>query len=97
MKTEKRLTKRERKALAPARPAAGQAQQQHHHHEHIHCVACGKHLDITQFDPPETATFVRCEHLSEFPSCVACVPKAKELLAEHDRTRQPVRTVAAWH
>ncbi len=96
MKREKRLTKRERKALAPNRPAAaGQAHP--HHHQHIHCVACGRHLDISQFDAPETATFVRCEHLSEFASCVACVPKTKELLAEHDRTGQPVKTVSAWH
>jgi hypothetical protein len=93
MKTAKRLTKKERKALAGPPPAPARQRQ----NQHIHCVACGKHLDIAQFDAPATATFVRCEHLSEFPSCVACVSRTKELLAEHDRTGQPVKTVGAWH
>ncbi|HEU4539003.1 MAG TPA: hypothetical protein VFS00_33010 [Polyangiaceae bacterium] len=96
MKREKRLTKKERKALAGP-PPAQRPPQQHSHHQHIHCVACGRHLDISQFDAPETATFVRCEHMSEFPSCISCVPKTKELLAEHDRTGQPVKSVVAWH
>ena len=95
MKREKRLTKKERKALSPAAPVARHA---HDHSQHIHCVACGKHLDISQFEPPgATATFLRCEHRTEFAACTGCVPKAKELLAEHDRTGQPVKTVAAWH
>ncbi|MCU0687429.1 MAG: hypothetical protein MUF34_35170 [Polyangiaceae bacterium] len=97
MKTAKRLTKKERKALAGPPPAAAQQRQRHLQHQHIHCVACGKHLDIAQFDTPSTATFVRCEHLSEFPSCMMCVTRTRELLAEHDRTGQPVKSVAAWH
>ena len=94
MKREKRLTKREKKALAPPRPAAA---PHAHQHQHIHCVACGKHLDLSFFDPPPTATFVRCEHMTEFPSCVGCVSRTKELLAEHDRTGQPVKMAGAWH
>jgi hypothetical protein len=93
MKREKRLTKRERKALAPA-PAAHAHDHEHHH---IHCVACGRHLDVEMFDPPEVAVFIRCEHLTEFPSCVGCASRTKELLTEHDRTGQPVKTAGAWH
>ena len=91
MKRPKQLTKRERKALNPSRPApAAQAQ-------HIHCVACGIHLHAEQFDPPATATYVRCQHGSTFASCMECVPRTRELLAEHDRTGQPVRVTGAWH
>lgn len=92
MKRPKQLTKRERKALSPARPrpAAQQAQ-------HIHCVACGIHLHVEQFDPPATATYVRCKHGSTWPSCTGCAPRAKELLAEHDRTGRPVQAAGAWH
>jgi hypothetical protein len=94
MKREKQLTKRERKALQPARPKpAGQQQQQ----QHIHCVACGVHLHVEQFDEPATATYVRCKHGSTWPSCVDCVAKSRELLAEHDRTGNPVRGASAWH
>lgn len=93
MKREKQLTKRERKALNPARakaPAQGQAQ-------HIHCVSCGVHLNVEQFDDPATATYVRCKHGSTWPSCVACAPRSRELLAEHDRTGKPVQAAGAWH
>lgn len=92
MKREKQLTKRERKALKPGRaaPAGGQAQ-------HIHCVACGMHLDPERFEAPATATYVRCQHGSQWASCAACVPRSKELLAEHDRTGQPVKSAGAWH
>ena len=92
MKREKRLTKKERKAVKGAGPS-----NPGHQHEHIHCIACGRHLDASEFDPPATATVVECQHKSAFPACVDCVSKAKELLAEHDRTGQPVRTAAAWH
>jgi hypothetical protein len=95
MKREKRLTKRERKALNPGPAAGGQAPRPQN--QHIHCVACGKHLESSYFDQPATAVFVRCEHMTEFPACVGCVTKAKELLAEHDRSGQPVRAAAAWH
>ncbi len=93
MKREKRLTKRERKALAPARPAA----QQHHDHQHIHCVACGKHLDAEQFAAGGSAVWIQCLHKSRFASCVECVEFSKRLLAEHDRTGQPVQSAQAWH
>jgi hypothetical protein len=92
MKRPKQLTKRERKALSPARPRPAQ-----HQHQHIHCVACGIHLNPEQFDAPATATYVRCQHGSTFPSCQGCVPQSRALLAEHDRTGQPVQSAAAWH
>jgi hypothetical protein len=91
MKREKRLTKRERKALAPSRAAAPQ------NAEHIHCVACGKHLDPADFEPPATATLLRCQHRSQFASCVGCAAASKHLLAEHDRTGTPVQAAGAWH
>jgi hypothetical protein len=98
-KREKRQTKRERKAAAPPRPipppraaSAGGSQEQH-----IHCVACGKHLDPSQFDAPATATTVECLHKSKFAACVACVPLARKLLEDHDRTGEPVKVAPAWH
>jgi hypothetical protein len=91
MKRQKRLTKRERKALAPARPAAT------HQHQHIHCVACGKHLDAAEFDVQGTATWLQCLHRSRFASCVECTDISMRLLAEHDRTGQPVQAAQAWH
>lgn len=91
MKRPKQLTKRERKALNPARPTpAAQAQ-------HIHCVACGVHLHAEQFDSAATATYVRCKHGSTWPACVEHILQAKQLLDEHDRTGQPVRAAAVWH
>jgi hypothetical protein len=96
MKREKRLTKKERKATGPAQiqPAGGAADQ---HQGHIHCIACGKHLDAAMFGEPDGAAFLRCEHGSDFPACIGCEAKAKELIAEHDRTNKPVKKVAAWH
>jgi hypothetical protein len=96
MKREKRLTKKERKATAPAQiqPAgAGQPKQ----HGHIHCIACGKHLDAQMFGEADGAAFLRCEHGSDFPACIACEAKARELIAEHDRTNKPVKKAEAWH
>jgi len=92
MKREKQLTKRERKALNPSTKAKPAAQEQH-----IHCVACGVHLNVEQFDEPTTATYVRCKHGSTWPACVTCVPRAKVLLDEHDRTGKPVQAMGAWH
>jgi hypothetical protein len=93
MNRKPRLTKRERKALAPARsqaPAAGGG--------HIHCIACGAHLDPAEFQGAvATATMLRCQHGSTFASCTTCVPTSERLLAEHDRTGQAVKTAAAWH
>lgn len=92
MKRKPTLTKRERKALAPARPA-----QPASNHGHIHCIACGKHLDPADFDAPATATVITCDHGSQFPSCVRCMPKSMALVQEHDRTGQPVQVAQAWH
>ena len=94
MKREKQLTKREKKALKPGRPQPAAAGG---HDHHIHCVACGLHLDPSQFDAPATATYVRCQHGSQWAACAGCVPRAKELLAEHDRTGRPVQAAGAWH
>ncbi len=94
MKRQPKLTKRERKALAPARPQAAGHQ---HDNQHIHCIACGKHLDPADFEAPATATIITCDHGSNFPSCVACMPKSMAAVKEHDRTNQPVKTANAWH
>ena len=96
MKRTKRLTKKEPKAVTGPRPAAPG-----HHHHHIHCTGCGRHLDIEDFDEapgqaPE-ATWVRCDHGSEFASCTGCLEHTRELLREHDRTGQPVRAAELWH
>lgn len=97
MKREKRLTKRERKAISP-RPAAPQPQHKHDHHQHIHCTACGVHLEPTQFEAsPPTAAWLRCEHGTEHASCVGCSDKTRALLVEHDRTGKPVAQASAWH
>jgi hypothetical protein len=92
MKRAKRLTKRERKALAPVRVGGGgQAQAQH-----IHCIACGRHIDAPEFQSGD-ALMLRCQHGSTFPACAECQQKATELLAEHDRTGQSVQSAQAWH
>jgi hypothetical protein len=91
MKREKQLTKRERKALAPKRPAAAPSGS------HIHCVACGKHLDPAEFQAPATAMMLECQHKSRFSSCVECVDLSRRLLADHDRTGKPVQVASAWH
>ena len=90
MKREKRLTKRERKAVV----AAGKPPADHDHH--IHCVACGRHLDDSEFESG-AATTVECAHKTAFPACTDCIAKAKALLAEHDRSGQPVKSAAVWH
>jgi hypothetical protein len=91
MQRTKKLTKRERKALDPNR---GQSHEQ----AHIHCVACGRHLNREEFSTaPPTAKFVVCDHGSQFPTCVSCEVSSRMLVAEHDRTGQPVKTAGAWH
>ncbi|MDF2695106.1 MAG: hypothetical protein K0S65_3489 [Labilithrix sp.] len=94
MKRQPKLTKRERKALAPARPAQ---QAKAGGHQHIHCVACGKHLDEADFEAPATATIITCDHGSNFASCVKCMPQSMAAVKEHDRTNQPVKMAPAWH
>lgn len=95
VKRQPRLTKREKKAIAgPAQPSA---QADHHHHQHIHCTACGRHLDEHEFEAPKTAEWVNCKHGSTFSSCTACVEVTKKLLDEHDRTGKPVNAAPAYH
>jgi hypothetical protein len=95
VKREKRLTKRERKALAGPGPGAPAHQ---HQHQHIHCVACGRHLDPTEFEGASpSATHLRCKHGSQWSACAGCADRGRELLDVHDRTGQPVRAAAAWH
>ena len=99
-KREKRLTKKERKATCPAQiqtAGAGTQQGQQGHQGHIHCIACGRHIEPAEFKAPATAVRLACQHRSTFPACAECASAAKQLLAEHDRTGQPVRITSAWH
>lgn len=89
MKRQKTLTKKERKALNGPGPSG-------HEHQHIHCIACGKHLDHEQFHSG-TATWLTCQHGSRFAACTECSAHGERLLAEHDRTGRPVAQAAAWH
>ena len=90
MKREKRLTKRERKELTGGAPK--------HDHGHIHCIACGRHIDPNEFSlAPPSAIVITCDHKSQFPSCAGCEVTARYLVAEHDRTGKPVNTAAAYH
>jgi len=95
MKRKPQLTKRERKAAAGGPRPNPPAQQ--HNHGHIHCIACGKHLEESDFEAPATATIITCQHGSNFPSCVKCMAQSQALVDEHDRTNQPVKTAGAWH
>jgi hypothetical protein len=90
-KREKRLTKREKKE---------QSGGGHHHHDerHIHCLACGRHLDPAEFtSEPPTAMVIECQHKTQFPSCVTCEIEARTRIAEHDRTGKPPQIASAWH
>ena len=95
MNRKPKLTKREKKALVggprPARQAAPTG------HGHIHCIACGKHLDEADFEAPAVATTITCDHGSKFASCTKCLVKSTSLVQEHDKTNQPVRSATAWH
>ncbi|HEX2881793.1 MAG TPA: hypothetical protein VHO25_19845 [Polyangiaceae bacterium] len=91
MKRAPKLTKRERKAQSGVATAG-------HDHTHIHCVACGRHLDSNEFSAsPATARTLACQHGSKFACCVACTQLAQRLLDTHDRTGQPVQSAAIWH
>ena len=91
MRREKRLTKREKKAQSAG---AGHA----HQGQHIHCVACGRHIDPDEFGAsPPNAVFLRCNHGSRFPACAGCQGRAQQLIEEHDRSGKPVAAAAAWH
>jgi hypothetical protein len=91
MRREKRQTKREKKAQ---NPGGGHA----HDAQHIHCVACGRHIEPDEFGAsPPIAMFVTCDHGSRFAACTSCEVRAKQLLADHDRSGRPVAAAAAWH
>ena len=93
MKREKRLTKRERLALDPNRPkrATGGG-------AHIHCISCGRHIEPAEFlGVAPTAVYLVCDHKSSFPACAECQVAARYLIAEHDRTGNPVASASAWH
>lgn len=93
MKREKRLSKRERKDLNPVQ-VAPQTQQR----EHIHCIACGRHLDPKEFNSfPPKSVYLTCDHKHDFPSCGDCQVTARYLIAEHERTGNPVQVAQAWH
>jgi hypothetical protein len=94
MKRKPKLTKREKKALSP-RPA--QPERAQAGHGHIHCIACGRHLAESDFEAPATATTITCEHGSTFPTCVKCMTQSMALVAEHDKTNQPVKVAPAFH
>jgi hypothetical protein len=88
MKKKKRLTRRQRKQGELNGPQAA--------HQHLHCIACGRHLDPSEFTSGQ-ASYLRCDHGSRFTSCKACVPAAINLIQEHDRTGQAVQAARAWH
>jgi hypothetical protein len=95
------MNRRERRLAARGKgPAANRTQAtapRRQEPRHIHCVACGRHIDPSFFDAPSTAQWVRCAHGSTFASCNECVAKSKALLDEHDRSGQPVKAATAWH
>jgi hypothetical protein len=65
---------------------------------HIHCVACGRHMESEEFTAmPPRALYLTCDHGSEFPSCSDCQVTARYLIAEHDRTGKPIAKASAWH
>jgi hypothetical protein len=96
VKREKKLTKREQKALKAAQSPGA---HQHEHAEHIHCVACGRHIDPSEITgaPGALAVHVRCAHGGLWHACAGCVAPARELLAIHDRTGRPVQQAERWH
>jgi hypothetical protein len=93
MQRRPRKTKRERHQLDPFR-AARLTQDA----PHIHCIACGRHLNPGEFSAaPPTAKYLSCQHASRFPACADCEVAAQRRIDEHDRTGQPVATAEAWH
>ena len=101
MKRKPMLTKREKKTLEPprtprTRPVAAQAGGQGH--QHIHCIACGRHIDASELSGAvPKARVLTCQHGSQFASCVGCVEGSQRLIDEHDALNQPVKAAAAWH
>jgi len=94
-KKAKRMTKRERKAKDRA---SAPSQSHSHHHHHIHCIVCGRHMNPEEFEGfLPTGRIITCDHGSQFAACAACELRGRELVAEHDRTGEPVQSAAAWH
>lgn len=89
----KRKSRLRSRTAAPAHHHHGHS----HSHAHIHCIACGKHLDVEMFGEPDGADWIRCQHGTDYPHCLACSDNARELLAEHDRSDEPVKRAVAWH
>jgi hypothetical protein len=93
-KSPKRLTKRQRQELVGKGPSGVPKAESNH----IHCIACGRHIDPTELTSrPASATRLTCKHGSRFASCVGCVAEAQTRLDEHDRSGQPPRIANAWH
>ncbi|MFO7180001.1 MAG: hypothetical protein DIU78_014990 [Pseudomonadota bacterium] len=93
MKRAKRLTRKERKNLDPTR-----AERLRRNAPHIHCIACGRHIDPSEFTSlPPRAVELTCNHGTQFPSCADCQVTARYLIAEHDRLGSPVARAPAWH
>lgn len=101
MKREKRLTKREQKALKTGGPVVGTHAHVHaddDEHVHIHCIACGRHINAGELGGQSpTAVHLTCQHGGHFTACTGCAAKARGMLAVHDLTGEPVKQVAAWH
>lgn len=93
MKREKRLTKREKRDLDPTRP-----ERAARNHAHIHCIACGRHIEPSEFGTfPPKSVYLTCDHKHDFPACADCQVTARYLVAEHERTGNPVQAAQAWH
>jgi hypothetical protein len=78
MKREKKLTKRERKAEKGPGPS-GQKET-----GHIHCVACGRHINPSEFNAPATAARVAVP-------VVRRMPRAHAGAARRARSHRPAR------
>lgn len=89
MKRTKRLTKKDRKALLDkALPSADAP--------HIHCVACGRHINADEFINSR-ANWLRCAHGTKYASCSPCVAEAMRRLSEHDVSGDAVQVAQVWH
>lgn len=93
-KREKQLTRRERQALFGKGPS-GTPQK---NAQHIHCIACGRHIDPRELKTsPPGALYISCAHGSRFATCSGCQSASQARLDEHDRSGQPPRIAQAWH
>jgi hypothetical protein len=88
-----------KRARTSKKPAAKPAARGEHHAQHIHCIACGRHIDPEELTSVVslTATILTCQHGSQFAACAEHSGAAQELLDEHDRTGTGVRAAPAWH